>query len=112
MDDALPNLRLSAFSAHADHLRLSIRLTPNGGRDAIDGLETDADGNAFVKARVSAVPEDGKANKALIALLAKKLRVPKSAVSFISGETARKKILRIDGDPEDLKAKLESLTAQ
>jgi uncharacterized protein (TIGR00251 family) len=102
---------LSAFSAHADHLRLSVRLTPNGGRDAIDGIDTDADGNAFVKARVSAVPEDGKANKALIALLSKKLRVPKSSVSFLSGETARKKILRIDGDPEDLKAKLEALVS-
>lgn len=102
---------MSAFSAHADHLRLSIRLTPNGGRDAIDGIETDADGNAFLKARVSAVPEDGKANKALIAFLSKKLRVPKSAISFISGETARKKILRIDGDPEDLKAKLEALVS-
>jgi len=102
---------LSAFSAHDDHLRLSIRLTPNGGRNAIDGIETDAEGNAFLKARVSAVPEDGKANKALIALLSKTLRVPKSAVSFISGETARKKILRIDGDPEDLKAKLEGLLA-
>ncbi len=102
---------MSAFSAHADHLRLSVRLTPNGGRDAIDGIDTDADGNAFVKARVSAVPEDGKANKALIALLSKKLRVPKSSVSFLSGETARKKILRIDGDPEDLKAKLEALVS-
>lgn len=100
---------MSATSLHADHIRLSIKLTPNGGRDAIDGIETDAEGHAFLKARVSAVPEDGKANKALIALLSKKLRVPKSSVSFVSGETARKKILRIDGDPEDLKAKIESL---
>lgn len=100
---------MSALSVHADHLRLSVRLTPNGGRDAIDGIDTDADGNAFVKARVSAVPEDGKANKALIALLSKTLRVPKSAINLLSGETARKKILRIDGDPEDLKAKLEAL---
>lgn len=100
---------MSATSLHADHIRLSIKLTPNGGRDAIDGMETDAEGHAFVKARVSAVPEDGKANKALISLLSKKLRVPKSSVSFVSGETARKKILRIDGDPEDLKAKIEGL---
>jgi len=99
------------FSLYDDHLRLSVRLTPNGGRDSIDGIETDAEGDAYLKARVSAVPENGKANKALIALLSKKLRVAKSAISFISGETARKKILRIEGDPEDLKAKLESLTA-
>ena len=100
---------MTSISVHADHIRLSIKLTPNGGRNEIDGIETDAEGNAFLKARVSAVPEDGKANKALITLLSKKLRVPKSSISFISGETARKKILRIDGDPEDLKVKIESL---
>ena len=87
---------------HGDHLRLAIRLTPNAGRNAVDGIETAADGEIFLKARVTAVPEDGKANKALIALLSAALRIPKSSISFISGETARKKILRIDGDPEDI----------
>ncbi|MGM5057274.1 MULTISPECIES: DUF167 domain-containing protein [Rhizobium] len=90
-----------------DHLRLAVRLTPNGGRDAIDGIEADAEGETFLKARVTAVPEKGKANKALILLIAKSLRIPKSSVSLVSGETARKKILRIDGDPEDLVKKLE-----
>lgn len=94
------------------HLRLSVRLTPSGGRDALEKLETVADGDVVLKARVSAVPENGKANKALIALLAKSLRVPKSAISFISGETARKKILRIEADPEDLIIKLEKLLDQ
>jgi uncharacterized protein (TIGR00251 family) len=87
-----------------DHLRLAVRLSPNGGRDAIDGIEAD---EAFLKARVAAVPEKGKANKALILLIAQSLRIPKSSVSLISGDTARKKILRIDGDPEDLVKKLE-----
>jgi uncharacterized protein (TIGR00251 family) len=99
------------YNLHLDHLRLSIRLTPNGGRDSIEGMEVDAEGHAYLKARVSAVPEDGKANKALISLLSKKLRVPKSSISLVTGETARKKILRIEGDPEDLKAKLEGLMA-
>lgn len=94
------------------HLRLSVRLTPNGGRDALEKLETGADGDVVLKARVSAVPENGKANKALIALIAKSLRVPKSTISFISGETARKKILRIEADPEDLIIKLEKLLDQ
>ncbi|MNL78962.1 hypothetical protein D3C87_2054670 [compost metagenome] len=58
------------------------------------------------------MPENGKANKALIALIAKALRVPKSAISLISGETSRKKILRIDTDPEDLILKLEKLFDQ
>ncbi|MBP2484901.1 DUF167 domain-containing protein [Rhizobium leguminosarum] len=95
------------WSLFDGHLRLAVRLTPNGGRDAIDGIEADAEGEAFLKARVTAVPEKGKANKALILLIAKSLRIPKSSVSLVSGETARKKILRIDGDPEDLVKKLE-----
>jgi uncharacterized protein len=109
VDDALPDGRVSAFSAFPDHIRLTVRLTPNGGRDAIDGIETEAEGQDHLKARVAAVPENGKANKALIALLSKTLRIPKSTVGFISGETARKKILRIDGDPEDLSERLRAL---
>ena len=94
-----------------DHVRLAIRLTPNGGRDAIDGIEPDGKGGMLLKARVTAVPEKGKANKALIALVAKSLGIAKSSVSIASGDTARKKILRIDGDPEDLIEKLERLLA-
>lgn len=97
------------YSKHSDHLRLAIRLTPNSGRNAVDGIETAADGEVFLKARVTAVPEDGKANKALILLLAKTFRLPKSSISMISGETARKKILRIEGDPKDLEEKLEKV---
>lgn len=100
---------IPAFSLHEDHVRLSIRLTPNGGRDRIDGFETNDAGESHLRARVSAVPEKGKANKALIALLAKSLSIPKSAISLISGDTSRQKILRIDGDPEDVSRKLEAL---
>jgi uncharacterized protein (TIGR00251 family) len=92
-----------------DHIRLAVRLTPNGGRDAIDGIEPDGEGGMLLKARVTAVPEKGKANKALIALVAKSLGIAKSSVSLASGDTSRKKILRIDGDPEDVMKKLEGL---
>jgi uncharacterized protein YggU (UPF0235/DUF167 family) len=109
---ALPHVRLSdVWQKHGDHIRLSVRLTPNGGRDAFDGVEQDADGNDHLKARVSAVPEGGKANKALIVLLAKKLRLSKSSITFVSGETARKKILRIDTDPEDFEELFQKLEA-
>ncbi|EJJ30442.1 DUF167 domain-containing protein [Rhizobium sp. CF142] len=92
-----------------DHIRLAVRLTPNGGRDAIEGIEPDGEGGMLLKARVTAVPEKGKANKALIALVAKSLGIAKSSVSLASGDTSRKKILRIDGDPEDVMKKLERL---
>ncbi|MFD1746399.1 DUF167 domain-containing protein [Rhizobium helianthi] len=97
---------MSAAKSFGDHIRLSVRLTPNASRDAVEQIETAEDGESWLRARVTAVPEDGKANKALIQLLAKWLRVPKSAISILSGETARKKILRIEGDPEDLISKL------
>lgn len=91
------------------HVRLAVRLTPNGGRDAVDGLEADANGDTRLKMRVSAVPEKGKANKAMITTLAKTLGLPKSALELLSGDTARQKILRIDGDPQDIIQRLERL---
>ncbi|WP_184400087.1 DUF167 domain-containing protein [Rhizobium sp. BK650] len=94
-----------------DHIRLTVRLTPNGGRNAVDGIESDGEGGMLLKVRVTAVPEKGKANTALIALISKSLGVAKSSVDLVSGDTSRKKILRIDGDPEDLTKKLEALVA-
>ena len=85
------------WQKHGDHVRLTVRLTPNGRRDAIDGVEKDAEGNAHLKARVSAVPEGGKANKALVVLLAKKLGLPKSSISFSrrARRVARSRWIRI-----------------
>lgn len=77
--------------------RLSVRLTPRGGRDAFDGWAVDAQGRAYLKLRVAAPPVDGEANAALVRLIAKALRRPASAVTIISGETARLKLVEIDG---------------
>jgi uncharacterized protein (TIGR00251 family) len=101
----------SPYRLADDHLLLAVRLTPNGGRDALEGVEMTADGQAHLKARVTAVPEKGRANKALVALLSKALKVPKTAISVVSGETARQKILRIDADPEDLKSRIDALVS-
>lgn len=76
-----------------------LRLTPKGGKDAVDGIETLSDGRRVIKARVRAAPENGKANAALIDLVAGLLKAPKSAVSIRSGETARIKHLFIAGAP-------------
>ncbi|AKI02981.1 putative ACR, YggU family [Hoeflea sp. IMCC20628] len=62
-----------------------------------------------LKARVRAVPENGKANRAIEKLIAKRLKIAKSKVRVISGDTSRNKTLRIDGDPDDLVAALKSL---
>lgn len=82
---------------------LAVRLTPRGGRDAIDGWALDADGRPYLKVRVASPPIDGAANAALTAFLAKTLKIPRSAVRLTSGETARVKRLELDGvDPEAL----------
>jgi uncharacterized protein len=62
--------------ATADGAFLHVRLTPRGGRDAIEGIDTRADGCAVLKARVRAAPSDGEANDALCRLLARALDIP------------------------------------
>ncbi|MGA7710731.1 MAG: DUF167 family protein [Rhizomicrobium sp.] len=90
-------------------LRFHVRLTPKGGRDAIDGWTQGADGAVYLKARVAAVAEDGKANAALIAVLAKTLGVAKSKVTIVSGTTSRLKTIDISGDAPKLAAQLGAL---
>ena len=78
-------------------MRLTVRVTPRGGRDAVEGWIADADGRPVLKLRVAATAADGAANAAVVALVAKSLRIPKSAVRIAGGETARVKRLEIDG---------------
>ena len=83
-------------------MRLTVRVTPRGGRDAIEGWTADADGRPVLKVRVAAAATDGQANAALIALLAKTLGRPKSAVTLVRGETARIKQLEVEGRETDI----------
>lgn len=87
-------------------LILRVRLTPRSSRDALEGIGSTAEGPA-VKARVRAVPEDGKANAALEALLADVLDVPKSAVTVSAGAKSRIKLLAILGDVRELIRRVE-----
>ena len=96
----------AAWRERSDGVSISVRLTPKGGRDSIDGLETLSDGRAVIKARVRAAPENNEANQALIALFAKSLGLSKSMVGLESGATSRLKTLAIQGDPESLAAKV------
>lgn len=86
------------FQVEADGVLLFVRVTPRASRDAIEGVAADADGNERLTVRVRAVPEDGKANKALVALLAKSWKIPKSTIAVVSGLTMRQKTLRIAHD--------------
>lgn len=95
-----------AWTATADGLRLAVRLTPRGGRDALDGVETLADGKTVLKIRVRAAPTEGEANAALIALLAKLTGLPKSRVALVSGASSRIKTVTLSGDGAALQARL------
>ncbi|WP_297507580.1 DUF167 domain-containing protein [uncultured Caulobacter sp.] len=82
---------------------LAVRLTPRGGRDAIEGWALDVDGRPYLKVRVASPPVDGAANAALIAFLAKRLGIARSDIRMIAGDTARLKRLELDGvDGDDL----------
>jgi len=97
------------WAAAADGIVLTVRLTPKGGRDSIDGIETTSDGRPVLKVRVRAAPSDGDANDALVRLIAKVVGVPPRAVDLISGHTARVKRLKIDGSAIALAEALERI---
>ena len=66
-------------------ISVALRVTPRGGRDEIDGLETLANGRSVMKMRVRAIAEGGEANRAVVELLAKALGVPKPKCGYCPG---------------------------
>jgi uncharacterized protein len=88
-------------------LRFSVRLTPKGGRDAIEGWRMDAGGKRVLKARVAAAPEDGKANTALVTLIADALDVGTSKVRIVTGSTSRTKTVEVEGESSLMAARLD-----
>ena len=101
----------SPWTLAAGGIALSVRLTPKGGRDGIDGIEILADGRPVLKARVRAAPSEGEANDALCRLIAKAAGVPPRDVALVAGATARIKRLAIAGDGPTLIAALEKVAA-
>jgi len=92
-------------------ISVSLRVTPRGGHDAIDGIETLANGRAVVKVRVRAIADGGEANRAVAQVLAKALGVAKSAARITAGVTSRIKQVEIDGDPRALGQRLAAACA-
>ena len=98
------------WRSEADGVVLAVRLTPRAPHDRIAGTETLADGRTVLKARVRAVPEKGKANRALEALLADALDVAPSAAAVVAGGSSRLKTVAVKGEPQSLLARLAALT--
>jgi uncharacterized protein len=96
----------------ADGVTIAIRLTPSAAQNKFDRVEMSGEGVMRMRVSVTVVPEKGKANAALIKFLSKTWRLPKSAFSIISGETSRNKALKIEGEPNHLKALIEFRIAE
>ena len=102
-----PDSLNSPVSRTEDGVTLAVRISPGARSSRIDGIVVDADGRCGEKIAVTTVPEDGKANKAVITLLAKSWLVPKSSTTIQSGATAQQNISRIKGDSRALKQRIE-----
>jgi uncharacterized protein len=98
------------WTAAAGGLLVDVRLTPKGGRDALDGVAPLADGRTVLKARVRAAPSGGAANAALTRLLAAAAGVPAGRVMIVGGTATRLKRVRIGGEPRAIAAALEEAT--
>jgi uncharacterized protein YggU (UPF0235/DUF167 family) len=97
------------WTVTSDGIVLTVRLTPKGGRDAIEGIDQMADGRSVVKARVRAAASEGEANAALVSLIARTPAVPPSRVTLIAGAAARIKRLNVMGDTGAIAAALERI---
>jgi uncharacterized protein YggU (UPF0235/DUF167 family) len=87
-------------------LQVTVRLTPRGGRDALDGTAVLSDGRPVIKARVRTAAEDGAANAALLALIARAAGLPPSAARLKSGHKMRLKTVELAGDAAAIAATL------
>ena len=100
---------MAPWAAAAGGLRLLVRVTPRGGRDAVEGCGTLDDGREILKVRVRALPSEGEANAAVCALVAGWLGLPRRDVTLVAGGRGRLKTLAIAGAPEILIARLTQL---
>ena len=98
------------FRLRDGEVEFRVRLTPKGGRDALEGWAQASDGTFHLEARVRAAPEDGRANAALVELLAKELAVAKSALAIVGGQKVRLKTIRAAGDTTALAKRLDEGT--
>ncbi|GJL91908.1 DUF167 domain-containing protein [Hyphococcus sp.] len=103
---------MNFFEPTEEGRRIFLRVTPGAKSNCISGLWTGADGEQRLAVKVTAPPDKGKANAAVIKLLARALNLPKSALSVASGETSRLKTIAIVSTGTDLAAALNALAGE
>lgn len=79
---------------------MALRVSPNASVDRIEGIVFRSENEPVLKLRVGAVPDKGKANAAVVKLLAKAWGIPRSSLSIVSGDKDRQKMLLVEGDPQ------------
>jgi uncharacterized protein len=92
-------------------LRLAIRLSPRAKADRLNGIAARAGGGGVLSAAVTAPPEGGRANEALLQLLARAWRLPRRDLSIVAGVASRHKTVQIAGDPQPLFERLAARIA-
>ena len=95
-----------AITLTRDGLRVAIRLSPRAKADRLLAVAPTAEGGQAIKVSVTAPPQGGQANEALLQLLARAWRLPRRGLSIVVGAASRNKIVRVAGDPDELIAKL------
>jgi uncharacterized protein (TIGR00251 family) len=85
-------------------LLVSLRVTPRSARNEVTGLHIASDGTVSLAVKVTAAPDKGQANKAVIETLSRACRLPKSAFTLVAGETDRNKTVLVTGNPAELEA--------
>ena len=83
---------------------LAVRATPKSSRNEVTGLYRAADGAMSLAVKVTAPPDKGKANRAVIEAIAKAAGIPKSMFSLVAGETDRNKTILVTGNLAALEA--------
>jgi uncharacterized protein YggU (UPF0235/DUF167 family) len=94
------------LAAASGGVRVAVRLTPRGRADRIDGVARLADGTPVLKASVGAPPQDGRANEALLRLLAAEWGLARRDLAIAAGARSRNKSVHVAGDPAALLARL------
>jgi uncharacterized protein (TIGR00251 family) len=99
------------LTRHPEGARVALRVTPRAASSRVQGIDVDGAGQAHLSVRVSAPPEAGKANAALIKLLARRWRMPQGDLEVVSGAGARRKVLQVRGSPDAVVARLRAIEA-
>lgn len=100
------------FRIAADGIRIRVVAHPGARHDAVEGLRAEADGGVALRVAVRAAPEGGKANEAVIRLLAREWGIPRRSLRLVSGAGDRRKSFHLSGEPKALLAHLQSWLRQ